>query len=344
MKSNQHPSISVIMSVYNGELYLNESINSILKQTFQDFKFIITDDCSTDNSLSIIEKYMQDDDRIILMKNKENFGLTKNLNRMLAIASGKYIARMDADDISLPTRFEKQYEYLEKYPEIGVLGTNISFFGISKHITSLPVDNEKIRVALLFENVIMHPSVMIRISVLTDNKLTYDESFKISQDYDLWCRLQQKTKFNNLKDVLLRYRFENYNITNSTSKDYRNSYLKQIFSNQLNTLGIEPTDKELLMHIAFSKGKPMISFEDVIVLKKWLLNILQYNRKYKIYKESTLEYTISRYWFVICTSSTNLGFGIFKNYYTLKLKNRYKPSCLLFFKFFIKSLVKYGKR
>ncbi|MDD4353774.1 MAG: glycosyltransferase family A protein, partial [Candidatus Nanoarchaeia archaeon] len=115
--------ISVIMSAYNTERYIAEAIESILNQTFKDFEFIIIDDGSTDDSLKIIKRYVKKDRRIKLIHNKKNIGLTKSLNKGLKIAKGQYIARMDADDISLPQRFQIQYDFLEKNKDIFLIGT-----------------------------------------------------------------------------------------------------------------------------------------------------------------------------------------------------------------------------
>jgi glycosyltransferase involved in cell wall biosynthesis len=118
----KNPKLSVIMSVHNGEKYLREAIESILNQTFTDFKFIIINDGSTDNSLAIIRSY--DDKRIRILNNGTNIGLTKSLNKALKQAKGKYIARQDADDVSLPDRFEAQLKYFVQYPEVALLGTS----------------------------------------------------------------------------------------------------------------------------------------------------------------------------------------------------------------------------
>ena len=149
--SNNDPNISIIMSVYNSERYLKEAIESILNQTYTDFEFIITDDSSTDSSLRILEKYKNNDERITLIRNSENVGLTVNLNRMMDLARGKYIARMDADDISLPKRIATQYYFMEKNTEIGVCGTHCKSFGIGvkEHIIKRPLLHEEIKINLL---------------------------------------------------------------------------------------------------------------------------------------------------------------------------------------------------
>ena len=120
--------ISVIMSNYNTpEEYLREAIESILNQTYKNFEFIIIDDCSTDNSLEIIKSY--NDERIVLIENEENIGLTKSINKGLAVAKGEYIARMDADDVSLPQRFEKQINYMNDHTELIVCGSSMELIG-----------------------------------------------------------------------------------------------------------------------------------------------------------------------------------------------------------------------
>ena len=161
------PKISVIMSVFNSEKYLKEAVDSILEQTFTDFEFIITDDCSTDSSLAILEEYAKKDNRIILLKNSENIGLTKNLNKMIDIAKGKYIARMDADDISLPKRFQIQYNFMEENSDIGVCGSNIGHIGTLDKVSNHPLNHNEIKIGLLFKCVMMHPTIVVRKNIIT---------------------------------------------------------------------------------------------------------------------------------------------------------------------------------
>ena len=145
-------SISVVMPVYNVEIsMLEEAVNSILSQTFQDFEFIIIDDASNDDTYNYLNGIK--DERIILIRNSEHLGITKSLNIGLKEAKGKYIARMDGDDISLPQRFEKQYEYMESHPDVIVCGTGVEIFGErSKKYCRKISDPESYRVLLLFTN------------------------------------------------------------------------------------------------------------------------------------------------------------------------------------------------
>jgi len=195
------------MSVYNGERYLRESVESILNQTFKDFEFIIVNDGSTDTSRAILESY--NDSRTFLLHNRENIGLTRSLNKGLAIAKGDYVARMDADDISMPVRFEKQVAFLKEHPEVGILGCNcvhIDSDGRRVGVRKTPTSAIQIRWASLLENPFAHPTVMIRRDVLARKGLKYDEALETTQDYDLWTRVLKCTYGANLGEALVQYR------------------------------------------------------------------------------------------------------------------------------------------
>jgi glycosyltransferase involved in cell wall biosynthesis len=211
---NQPPVISVVMCVYNGEKYLREAVESILNQTFTDFEFIIIDDGSTDRTEEILDTYT--DTRIVRINNLKQSGIAISLNKGVKAARGEYIARMDADDISLPERFQKQVAYLAAHQEIGVLGSNIDIIDengnkdptYTWHI-GLPVDPEVIQWCLLFDNPIKHPTVIIRKSLLNDVG-GYPEDV-VSQDYGLWMRIIKRSKIAILNEVLFLFRWHNSN-------------------------------------------------------------------------------------------------------------------------------------
>lgn len=193
--------VSVILPVYNCQNYVLEAVQSILNQTYKNFELIIIDDCSTDNTHSIIQKI--DDSRIQIVRKVKNSGYTDSLNIGINISKGKYIARMDGDDISLPNRFEKQLEILEKNPEIILCGTAIQILN-SNTILSHPSIHEEILVKLCFGTSFYHPTVMIRKEVLIANN--YNSKFEPAEDYELWTRLAFLGKFHNINEVLLNYR------------------------------------------------------------------------------------------------------------------------------------------
>ena len=205
---SNNPKISVVMSSYNRKDYVKEAIESILNQTYKDFEFIIIDDCSTDGTRDIIEKYAQNDKRIIFIKNDKNMDYNFNFRKGFEIAKGKYIARMDDDDISLPNRFEKQVEFMEQNPDITVLGTFIETFGNSCAKSWVDEsDSDVLNILMNFYNPMCHPSVMIRNSFLKKHNLNYSPDALYAEEYDLWKNIIFKGgKLANLPEILVNYR------------------------------------------------------------------------------------------------------------------------------------------
>lgn len=215
------------MSVYKEPIaWLRQSIDSILYQTFSDFEFIIIcDNPQYDDAIALLKKYAYKDSRIKILFNETNIGLTKSLNKGLAIAQGKYIARMDADDISYNNRFEKQYAFLEDHPNIILLGTNIKYFGecpfYYRFLKQSSHNDNDIKATLLYTNCIAHPSVFIRRSVLETNLLKYDENYRANQDYRMWETLYDRGEFAILKEKLLLYRISSQQITKTKNIEQR---------------------------------------------------------------------------------------------------------------------------
>ena len=196
--------VTVLMPVYNGEKYLQEAIDSILNQSYPFFEFLIINDGSIDQTDSII--LGNKDDRIRYIKNESNIGLIKTLNLGFSLAKGKYVARMDADDISLVNRLESQVVYLENNPKVGLLGSGYTFFGDKDARVNYPEDNESLKLAALFYNPFCHPSVLIRKEVLDTSGFLFDEKYIHAEDYKFWTQLLSVTKCENLQDNLLLYR------------------------------------------------------------------------------------------------------------------------------------------
>jgi glycosyltransferase involved in cell wall biosynthesis len=203
----KNPKVSVILAVFNGEDYIKDAIDSILRQTYSNFELIIIDDGSKDNTVNIIKDLI--DPRIKLIE-QENRGLAASLNRAIEISSGKFIARQDHDDLSLPTRLEKQVRFLEENPEYAILGTHSSIWVENvqtdrghKH----PIDFPTLNFKLLFDCFFVHSSVMIRKSALDSvGHYTTDPSRQPPEDFELWSRVVRKYKVANLSEPLLIYR------------------------------------------------------------------------------------------------------------------------------------------
>jgi len=219
---NSSPAVSVVMPVLNGEKYLRLAIESVLNQTFSDFEFIIINDGSTDETEKIINSY--NDPRIKYIQNSENLGLSKSFNIGIRATTGELIARMDADDISVNDRLEKQVKYLKNHLDISILGSaiiRIDESGQKLGVSSRPTSHEGVKWQSLFSTPLFHPTVMARAVVLKGN--LFDENLHNSEDYELWSRLlfTTSTRFANLREPLLRYRVFSKSFTQSLGKNFK---------------------------------------------------------------------------------------------------------------------------
>lgn len=201
------PKVSVLMSVYNGDRFLKESIDSILSQTFTDFEFIIVNDASTDKTPDILKSYSFRDPRIKIITNEVNLGLTKSLNVGIRNSKGEYVARLDAGDISEKDRLLKEVKFLDDNLEYVLVGTGVLFVDSDDRVIKeikVITENEKIKRNLIKHNQFIHSSIMIRREVLEKVGL-YNEEWKYAQDYELYFRLCRYGKVANLPDYLVKY-------------------------------------------------------------------------------------------------------------------------------------------
>ena len=289
--------ITVLMPVYNAEKFLKEAIDSILNQTFKDFEFLIINDASTDNSKKIIISYQ--DSRIRYFENKKNLGVAKTLNRGLRLAKGEYIARMDADDISLPDRFKKQVEFMEKNPQTAICGTWLQLINNKvDDIWRCPSDHETIKSLSLFYSSIYHPTVFIRINILKKNNFFYNPLFVHVEDYELWVRIMEKTRVANLKEVLLFHRIHSKEVGNIFNKiQVKNANKVRLY--QLNKLGIYPTSEELKIHQAISYWQFKSDKKFVNAVRFWLKKLLIANFKKNYYHQLIFLKVLVEKWFLI---------------------------------------------
>jgi glycosyltransferase involved in cell wall biosynthesis len=230
MNSANSPLVSVILPVYNSEKYLGESVAAILDQTFMDFEFIIINDGSKDRSEEKILEFK--DPRIRYIK-QENAGLAATLNNGIAVTKGKYIARQDHDDISLPERLEKQVRFMESHPKVGLLGSWAEIINeegkSTGHFHKHPSENHVLKFLLLFNNPFVHSSVMIRKEVL-ERSGVYDTRKDVFEDHNLWSRMASHTELANLPEVLLKYRELNSSMSR-VAKDYDDKVINQSIKN-----------------------------------------------------------------------------------------------------------------
>ena len=215
---NQSPLVSVVMPVYNGERFLDQAIESILFQTYQNFEFILINDGSTDHTRDILKKYQGQ----ITIIDQQNQGVVASLNRGIEQANGKYIARLDADDVSKRNRLEVQVGFLEHNPDIGILGSTSQLIDSRNNnwgIQKVPISDANIRWMSFFKSPFIHPSVIFRKDLVDQNKLIYRKEFAPAEDYDLWVRILKLTKGANLKFPLVYCRVHGSNITKTKRQE-----------------------------------------------------------------------------------------------------------------------------
>lgn len=251
--------ISVIMSVYNTpDEWLRQAIESVLCQDYRDYEFLIVDDCSSISNKQILDSYRKKDSRIHVLSNDQNLGLTQSLNRALAIAQGDFVARLDSDDMCLPNRFQKQLERFEKNERLVLCGTgSIRIIdGREESCRPLMGSSEFLKINLLFGNIFVHSSVMIRMSVLKENRLMYDENFRLAQDFELWSRLAIYGDIENLEDILCVHRVYNEQIS-FKQIELQNDYRDEIIQRNLKRIGLDVPKQEVerYLNLFHSKGK-----------------------------------------------------------------------------------------
>ncbi len=208
--SNQKD-ISVVMSCYNNEDTIQDAVNSILEQRFPSFELLVVNDGSSDGTKEKLDSI--NDPRLTIIDNPENIGLTRSLNIAISLSNGRYIARQDADDVSMPGRLQKQFNHMEDYPDVAVLGTGRATLDErGKMLSSLLLPEEPTFADLLKSNCFVHGSVMMRKDILIDVG-SYNEDFRFTQDYELWLRIAGKHRVMNLQEPLYGVRRHENRVT-----------------------------------------------------------------------------------------------------------------------------------
>lgn len=329
--SPKNPRISVLMSVYNGEEYLGEAIQSILDQTFKDFEFLIISEFGTNTkSLEIIESFK--DKRIKHIKNNSRLGLPASLNVGIDVAKGDYIARMDTDDVSLPERFKEQVSYMDSHPDVGISGTSCKTIGFGKSFETSPLnDYEDIKANFLFYTSLAHPTVIIRKNLIDKYKLRYNPLLLHGEDYDIWVRCSEFFPITNINKVLLLYRVHNKNKGKVFNKETANTG-HGVRMRLLNKLRLQPTEQEFISHNSTKPNEKQDLLSFIIGSEKWFLKIIEANKRTKIYKSKSLEKVIYQRWYLVCALNSTGGLVVWKKFLTSPLfklgRNKIHVDCL----------------
>lgn len=329
------PAISVVMAVYNGEKYLKEAVDSILNQTFTDFEFIIIDDGSTDKTLKILQTYS--DQRIIIVSNERNLGISHSRNIGLKRARGQYIAHMDADDISVPGRIEKQYRFMEKNPEVGLCGSAREVFGNKSKLTIPFLNHEEIFTRLLFSCSIFQPSSFQR-KAINNSGIFFDTNYKYAEDTEYFIRLGLNgVRFANLKEPLLKYRRHQDNVS-VAHKGRQQKDAARARLHLFKALKIKNPESKHATHIQLRYNNNLLK-QDIIEISDWINELIRANNKEQLFCTQILKKELSRRWFKVCYKSSNHGLWALRAYYKQPVYNYYKVGIWLKFKFLAKCIL-----
>ena len=288
------PKISVVMPAYNAEKYIGKSIDSILNQTYGDFEFIIINDGSKDSTKEIILSYS--DNRIVYLENEMNSGIVVTLNKGLEYATGKYIsigkyiARMDADDIAVAERLEKQIEFMEKNKNVGVLGTGICIFGedVQEQARVFTTNPEQLKAELIFNSCIAHPTVMMRSNILKNNGLSYDLEYAGAEDYNLWWKIAKVSQIATIPDLLVKYRIHSSQITKKKDEKYYKMMIK-LMEERFSDIGFKSSDIEKKVFMKYCLGEyETFSQKEVEELVDCLVHLLRCNKLNKYFSQKKL--------------------------------------------------------
>lgn len=306
------PLVTVLMPVYNGEKYLAEAIDSVLNQTYTHFEFLIINDGSTDGTEDIILSYA--DPRIVYVKNEQNIKLIATLNKGLKLAKGKYIARMDADDISLPQRLEKQIAFLENNPNVGLGGSYLKTLGAANdQVIEYKTSSDEIKFRLFFDTHFPHPAAVLRKDVLERFGLEYEAEYIHVEDYVLWNRMAEHTDLAILPEVLvLKREHENqislvhYQTQQKIMGDFRKGLTEKV------TGPID--DNTYAVYSDLLKGEYPANKEDVIAVLHIIDKLVQNNKQLKIYNPEIVDTHFTKVAFSMVFNASSMGISVLNQY------------------------------
>ena len=297
------PTVSVIMPLYNSAKHLREAVDSMIAQTLVDWELIaICEPDSHDTTNSIMEKYAVTDNRIRVIYNTTRLGISASLNRAIRESHGMYIARMDGDDVSLPTRLESQVRFMNEHPDVAICASHVRYIDVKGktlfYKDNLSDDSQQLHSDLLFFCFIHHPSVAFRKSSILEYNLYYDETYTEAEDYELWCRASRIVQIAATPDVLFHYRWRNDNSYHTGMEELKRANIEILRSN-LKALDVNVPD-EVLHHLCrVTCHETIRDFRNIEKRLNMVYNrIVEKNRELNVYKEDCLIMTLDKrmYW------------------------------------------------
>jgi glycosyltransferase involved in cell wall biosynthesis len=321
------PVVSCILPVHDGAAYVREAVESILTQTFADFELIVVDDVSSDRTPEILASI--GDPRLRIVRSETRGGIAGSCNRAIALARGRYIARMDHDDVSLPQRFARQVAFLDAHPDVAICGTWVRMFsGGWQRDRKLEADSQRIRCLFLMFNVLSHPSVMIRRDVLERHALRYDETFESAEDYDLWTRTSWVSKLSNIPQVLLLHRVHPAQIS-QRGKPRQLDEADFVRNRELERLGVRFEADEAAFHRALYARDLTPNEAWLAPAERWLTRILAANERTRLFDPRVLTAALLDHVLLTYARVAGVRPASYRPFLRGKLRRAIEPDALL---------------
>ena len=332
------PEVTVLMPLYNAKDFLSEAIESILNQTFDDFEFLIIDD-SNDGSYEIAKKFEAQDNRVRVIRNEPPLGLRKSSNIGIKEAKGTYIARMEADDISMPNRLEEQVHFMKTNPEVDISGCNIKLFGNESGFWTYPQTDDEIKAGLIWGITVAHPTtIMKRDFLINGNHFYVEDGLPYAEDREFFYDMHKQAVFKNMHDTLYYYRRTGGSVT-KRMKDKRQQIRKKLLSKIFRDYGVDFNDDEILLH-QFILGDFFIevSKENIIKAKNWCDKLVKHNREKGIYNQEVFQKLTEQRWERLFYFLMNENKKLAKTYFKISEKS-YKGHKSYYFKLTLNNFI-----
>lgn len=329
--------VTFLMAVHNGMPYLPEAMESMLKQTVP-CDILVVDDASSDGTADYL-KGLDGKRGIRILTNRVNLGLADSLNLGISNIRTDYVARLDSDDVARCDRIERQLDFMDAHPDVGILGGYARIFGnpSSAGTEFFPVGIDCIRAYLLFANPLCHPTVMIRRGLLTDHQLAYRSQYGRSEDLDLWIRMSRVTRLENLPRILTDKRDHPQTVTSVHSRDMADQ-AGELHAALLGEIGLSVSPADLERHGRVGLGKRVVAWAELNACGNWLENIYFAAQRSGLYSPAGLKQAMGMIWWRLCANSTPLGWAVWRAYAGSEWGREFSPSFAARTRFFLSVL------
>jgi len=329
------PKVSVVLPVYNVAAHIQQTIESLLRQTFTDFELLVLDDCSTDDTVAKVNAIS--DPRLRLIRNSHNLGRAGTDNAALEHVTGEYLAKMDGDDICHPERLAKQVAFLDQHPAVNVVGSFMQNFGADTYLNRYPADPAAARVLTLFTLPTGNPPMMLRASLFKEQGLRYDAKLRQTEDYDFCARYIRQLTIATIQEPLVQYRVPVRTQKHAILSE-RESVSDRVREQLLRTWGIPFTARELHVYNTIAMLERPPGDVTLAEAEAWLRKLLAFNEQQPLFEPAALRRGLSERWFEVCYTYPQPRLGALRQFKRSPLAAHYAVAGRQYLKFLVKAL------